>query len=595
MGTQGDFTITGYSSDSAMKDFVDGSSSITEGEMFAEETADNTCVISSELASYNDLAVGDTITLSNPNQEDETYTLTIAGIYETESTSDSASSMMGGFMAGADSSNQIYVSYQTLETILTQSEENATTTTDSTTGETTTTALRSMLNGTYAFDSVSDYEKFQDEVKEMGLSDDYTVSSSDLTSYEESLEPLQHLSEYAGYFLMVILAIGAVILIVLHIFAIRERKYEIGVLAAIGMKKWKIAVQFLTESLCITFCALIIGAGIGAVSSVPVTNHLLAQQIESSSSFGQEQWFGRETGAQGSTEAPEQPGGSKEKAEAPEVSNAGGPGFAQAANYVSSISSATDMQVILEMMGIGILLTLISGCTALIFIMRYDPLKILSNRGGRKMSILELNQVSYSYEKKGNQVLSDISYSFEKGKLYAITGRSGAGKTTLLSLICGLATPTSGSILLNGKDISSLNRYDYRSHDIGVIFQSFNLLPKLTARENVILSMDIAGYPCEDKKAHADEVLKKVALGQKEADRRILKLSGGQQRVAIARALSYSPQILVADEPTGNLDPDTQNEIMKIFLNLAHEDGRCVILVTHSKEVAAAADEVYRL
>lgn len=155
-----------------------------------------------------------------------------------------------------------------------------------------------MLNGTYAFDSVSDYEKFQDEVKEMGLSDDYTVSSSDLTSYEESLEPLQHLSEYAGYFLMVILAIGAVILIVLHIFAIRERKYEIGVLAAIGMKKWKIAVQFLTESLCITFCALIIGAGIGAVSSVPVTNHLLAQQIESSSSFGQEQWFGRETGAQ---------------------------------------------------------------------------------------------------------------------------------------------------------------------------------------------------------------------------------------------------------------------------------------------------------
>lgn len=192
--------------------------------------------------------------------------------------------------------------------------------------------------------------------------------------------------------------------------------------------------------------------------------------------------------------------------------------------------------------------------------------------------------------------MSDISYSFEKGKLYAITGRSGAGKTTLLSLICGLATPTSGSILLNGKDISSLNRYDYRSHDIGVIFQSFNLLPKLTARENVILSMDIAGYPCEDKKAHVDEVLKKVALGQKEADRRILKLSGGQQqRVAIARALSYSPQILVADEPTGNLDPDTQNEIMKIFLSLAHEDGRCVILVTHSKEVAAAADEVYRL
>ena len=116
------------------------------------------------------------------------------------------------------------------------------------------------------------------------------------------------------------------------------------------------------------------------------------------------------------------------------------------------------------------------------------------------MSILELNQVSYSYEKKGNQVLSDISYSFEKGKLYAITGRSGAGKTALLSLICGLATPTSGSILLNGKDISSLNRYDYRSHDIGVIFQSFNLLPKLTARENVIFPWILRGIHVKTKK-----------------------------------------------------------------------------------------------
>ena len=200
------------------------------------------------------------------------------------------------------------------------------------------------------------------------------------------------------------------------------------------------------------------------------------------------------------------------------------------------------------------------------------------------MSILELNQVSYSYEKKGNQVLSDISYSFEKGKLYAITGRSGAGKTTLLSLICGLATPTSGSILLNGKDISSLNRYDYRSHDIGVIFQSFNLLPKLTARENVILSMDIAGYPCEDKKAHADEVLKKVALGQKEADRRILKLSGGQQRVAIARALSYSPQILVADEPTGNLDVETGKSIVELLHNIC-ESGSSVVMTTHNLQL----------
>ncbi len=212
------------------------------------------------------------------------------------------------------------------------------------------------------------------------------------------------------------------------------------------------------------------------------------------------------------------------------------------------------------------------------------------------MSILELNHISYSYERKGPVVLQDISYSFEKGKLYAITGRSGAGKSTLLSLISGLALPTEGKILLKGQDITSLNRYEYRSHDIGVIFQSFNLLPKLTALENVLLSMDISGCKYEDKKAHAMELLKKVDIGEAEANRRILKLSGGQQqRVAIARALSYGPGILVADEPTGNLDPETQEEIMKIFLNLAHKEDCCVIIVTHSREVAKAADQVYRL
>lgn len=166
----------------------------------------------------------------------------------------------------------------------------------------------------------------------------------------------------------------------------------------------------------------------------------------------------------------------------------------------------------------------------------------------------------------------------------------------MLSLISGLALPTEGKILLKGQDITSLNRYEYRSHDIGVIFQSFNLLPKLTALENVLLSMDISGCKYEDKKAHAMELLKKVDIGETEANRRILKLSGGQQqRVAIARALSYGPEILVADEPTGNLDPETQEEIMKIFLNLAHKDDCCVIIVTHSREVAKAADQVYRL
>lgn len=385
MGTQGDFTVTGYSADEAMTEFIDGESYISDGEMFAEATEDNMCVINSELASYNDLSVGDEIVLANPNDESETYTLTICGIYENAAESDSASGMMGGFMAGADSSNQIYTSYQTLEGILSQSEDTA--------SEEEQTSIQSVLNGTYCFDSVQDYESFCEEVKELGLSDEYTVSSGDLSAYEESLEPLKNLSEYAGYFLVIIMIIGAAILIVLHIFSIRERKYEIGVLAAIGMKKWKIAIQFLAESLVVTFCALLIGSAAGAVSSVPVTNTLLERQIADSTQNGEER-FGREMGMEsremvpmGSEEMQDAGAGGTEGAEEmpqddkeQEAPGSMMPGFGKASQYISSITSATDVGVILKMMAIGILLTVISGCTALIFIMRYDPLKILSNR-----------------------------------------------------------------------------------------------------------------------------------------------------------------------------------------------------------------------
>lgn len=138
--------------------------------------------------------------------------------------------------------------------------------------------------------------------------------------------------------------------------------------------------------------------------------------------------------------------------------------------------------------------------------------------------------------------------------------------------------------------------YDYRSKDVGVIFQSFNLLPKLTAVENVILSMDVSGQKFENKKKTAMELLCKVGLKEEEAKRRILKLSGGQQqRVAIARALSYNPEIILADEPTGNLDGETQDDIMEIFHKLAKEEEKCVIIVTHSPEITKAADVVYEL
>ena len=211
------------------------------------------------------------------------------------------------------------------------------------------------------------------------------------------------------------------------------------------------------------------------------------------------------------------------------------------------------------------------------------------------MSILKMEDVCYRYEKAGNNVLEHINYEFEAGKIYAIVGRSGAGKTTLLSLLSSLASPTQGRILMEGKDIAKIDKYRFRSSCIGVVFQSFNLLPHLTAEENVLLSMNISGKHYEKKKQLARELLAKVGLNEEEMQRRVLKLSGGQQqRVAIARAISYDPQILLADEPTGNLDGETQDEIMGIFRQLAQE-GKCVILVTHSPDVAREADVVYEL
>lgn len=209
------------------------------------------------------------------------------------------------------------------------------------------------------------------------------------------------------------------------------------------------------------------------------------------------------------------------------------------------------------------------------------------------MAILSLQNVCFSYDK--TPVLKDVSYDFEKGKIYCIIGKSGAGKTTLLSLLSGLASPTQGSIYFDGKDIVEIDKYDFRSKYIGVVFQSFNLITKFTALENVMLSMDIAGIKEKDKKERATKLLESVGLDNDEVNRRVLKLSGGQQqRVAIARALSYNPDIILADEPTGNLDAETQNEIMEIFRDLANK-GKCVIIVSHSADVAMMCDERYVL
>ena len=209
------------------------------------------------------------------------------------------------------------------------------------------------------------------------------------------------------------------------------------------------------------------------------------------------------------------------------------------------------------------------------------------------MSVLSLKNISYSYG--ANPVLDNLSYDFEAGHMYCIVGKSGAGKTTLLSILSGLAAPKQGSIFYKEQDIKSIDKYKFRSKYIGVIFQSFNLITKFTAMENVMLSMDIAGVKNSRKKETAIDLLMNVGLTEEEARRRVLKLSGGQQqRVAIARAIACRPPLILADEPTGNLDSRSGGEIMQILTALAG-DGRTVIIITHDNSLAARCRRIIRI
>lgn len=212
------------------------------------------------------------------------------------------------------------------------------------------------------------------------------------------------------------------------------------------------------------------------------------------------------------------------------------------------------------------------------------------------MNVLQLDKVSYQYAGTTKKVLNEISMKFEPGRLYVVMGKSGAGKSTLLSLVSGLDLCTEGTMLFEGQDMKMLDRDNYRAKSIGVIFQGYNLLTNATALENIVLSMNISGNREKDKKEFALALLDRVGIDRETANRKVLKLSGGeQQRVGIARAISHKPDIIIADEPTGNLDGDTEENIMGILRSLAHDEGKCVIVVTHSKAVSKYADELWGL
>lgn len=201
------------------------------------------------------------------------------------------------------------------------------------------------------------------------------------------------------------------------------------------------------------------------------------------------------------------------------------------------------------------------------------------------MSILEIKDVQYSYDNR-KKVLKGISAQMEQGRMYAVLGPSGCGKTTLLSLLGGLDSPDSGHVLYRNEDIEKTGLARHRRNHVAFIFQSYNLIDYLTPMENVALTSKLPPLP----------ILEQLGLTPEEARRNVLKLSGGQQqRVAIARALASDAQVILADEPTGNLDEETASGITSILLDAAHRSNKCVVVVTHSNALAQRADVIFRL
>ena len=212
------------------------------------------------------------------------------------------------------------------------------------------------------------------------------------------------------------------------------------------------------------------------------------------------------------------------------------------------------------------------------------------------MPALTLNNVTYAYKNAQKVAVSEASCTFEAGMSYAIVGPSGSGKSTLLSLLAGLDLPTEGEVSFDGGNIEGLDLDRYRRECISMVFQAFHLFPLMTVLENVCFPMEICGVMPKDARPKAAELLESVGITKEQKKRFPSKLSGGeQQRVAIARSLASGARIILADEPTGNLDIANTENIIEILHNLAHNKGYCVIIVTHDLEVAETADVVLRM
>jgi len=347
-GSSGDYRVIGYKSLDSMTQFIDSTYKITSGSMFDINSNNNSCVISVELAEKNNLTVGSTFVLNNPNATTEVYTFTVKGIYEDTST-DSEFSMFSG------SANQILTTYTSLNNIATTS------------NAVESTKLNIKTNATFNLVSADVVDAFTAELKTKGLSEYYTVSTN-LESFNQSIAPLENLSSFATTFLIIVLIIGGSILVILNMLNIRERKYEIGVLRAIGMKKHVVLGQFVIELLMVSTIAITLGGVIGSVASVPIANYMLQSEITTQETT--------------QTQVSDNFGGGQTTGNATQGRNGMMRAFGKTAdvNYVDKINAVVDMKILLQLGLIGLILTIISSSISMIFISRYTPLKILSNR-----------------------------------------------------------------------------------------------------------------------------------------------------------------------------------------------------------------------
>lgn len=355
-GNIGDFRITAYSNFAYLTDFVDGTKKITSGEMVSGSGDADEIVISKDLATKNEIEVNDEITFTLPNDEDSTFTFKVIGIYDDNSEDTSTNFMQ---INALNSVNQIYANVASVQGIL-----------DKVGDDNTKLVASNGLTAKYYLTDNDKVDEFEEEVRNKGLDEHYTVETNE-DEILATLKPIQNISKFSFNLLTVIIIIGVVVLAVINFLNIRDRKYEIGVLRAIGMSKFKVIIQFILEIFFVALCSLVVGTAVGCIISQPVTNKMLENEIESyqEETSALEENFGR-----GGFERPSREISGK--------NTIGGKGENRGQNitYVDSLKVKIDVVTILELLGISIIITVTSGLVALLFINKYNPNKILQNR-----------------------------------------------------------------------------------------------------------------------------------------------------------------------------------------------------------------------